>query len=414
MLSFAEKTAMKRISLVIGLGVLLLVGCERLDTPFGRNHGSGRGSSGLAYRDSSSTSEIVVPDTVCWAAVVKVPDSYDWHRDTLAGRFSGELLFYRGSQPCLSIPIGGTVPVSPDPGTHHIIRGHLYTECSSGGALHILRDGEPLLHLPGEGFLKGLLLSGDGSLWTLACTPADGSLTLRRDSETIIRIARGSAIGGLGEGRPALYEDSGHICFSYSEGGNLFAVKDGGISPIKPPEEGTNVEDFRWLDGTPLTLYKKNDAHYLYAKGAVQQVINSRRPASFVEAGGELFVFGRTNYTSRNLIYSYAVSSGEMKYFYGKDPWLHSSEVGLFIVQGRDPLRISYESPTTSWQAVHIDKEGMLVFTDECVSSIGRDPWLGVSVPGGRPLLVRGSEAVGEFPFDGYITAVDVEITAPN
>ena len=56
----------------------------------------------------------------------------------------------------------------------------------------------------------------------------------------------------------------------------------------------------------------------------------------------------------------------------------------------------------------------MLVFTDECVASIGGDPWLGVSVPGGRPLLVRGGEAVGEFPFDGYITAVDVEIIPPS
>ena len=104
MLSFAEKTAMRRIYSVIALGALLLAGllpagCERLDTPFGRS--TGRGSSGHAQRDSSSATTVDAPDTVCWTSVVKVPDGYDWHRDTLAGRFSGELLLYRGSRPCL-------------------------------------------------------------------------------------------------------------------------------------------------------------------------------------------------------------------------------------------------------------------------------------------------------------------------
>ena len=417
MLSFAEKTAMRRIYSVIALGALLMagllpVGCERLDTPFGRS--SGRGGSGVAQHDSSAVQRTDAPDTVCWTAVVKVPDGYDWHRDTLAGRFSGELLLYRGSQPCLHIPLDGTVPVGPDPGTHHIIRGHLYTEYSSGGALHILRDGVPLLHLHGEGFLKGLLLREDGSLWTLACTPVDGSLSLCRNGETVVRIAHGSAVGGIGEGRPALYEDAGHICFSYTEGGNFFAVTDGGIVPVPPPEQGATVEDFRWRDGTPLTLYRKYDTHYIYTEGSVSQMVNSRYSAIFAETGGELYVFGRTNYISRNLYYSCAVENREMRYFLGKNPWLHGFGSGLFIVQGRDPLRISYGAETPDRQAVAIDKEGMLVFTDECVASIGGDAWLGVSVPGGKPLLVRGGDAVGEFPFDGYITAVDVEITPPS
>ena len=191
---------------------MIAAGCERLDTPFCRGQSNGRSGrdSGLEQKDSTSGSASA-PDTVCWAAVVKVPDGYDWMRDTLAGRFSGELLFYRGGQPCLSIPLNGSLPVSPDPGTHHIIRGHLYTECCSGGLLHILRDGVPLLHLPGDGFLKGLLQVADGSLWTLVCTPADGGLTLRRNGETVVRIARGSAVGGLGEGHSALYEDDGHV-----------------------------------------------------------------------------------------------------------------------------------------------------------------------------------------------------------
>ena len=412
MLSFAEKTAMRRIYLLIGLAALLVASCERLDIPFGRS--TGRGGPGLAQKDSSAAPGSATPDTVCYAAVVKVPDGYDWHRDSLAGRFSGELLFYRGSRPCLSITLDGSVPVSPDPGTHHILAGHLFTECSSGGALHILRDGEPLLHLPGEGFLKGLLLSADGGLWTLACTPSDGSLTLCRNGETVVRIARGSAVGGFGEGRSALYEDGGHICFSYTEGGNFFAVKDGGISPILPPGDGATVEDFRWREGIPLTLYRKYDTHYLYTEGASRQMINSRWKASFVEAGGNLFIFGRTNYISRDLYFSCDVQSLEIRYFYGKEPWLHSAEGDLFAVQGSSPLRISTGASTPTPPFPHIDLEGMLVFSDECVASIGRDAYLGASVPGGRPLLIRGSRAVGEFPFDGYITAVDVEITAPS
>ena len=416
MLSFAEKTAMRRIYSVIALGALLLAGllpagCERLDTPFGRS--TGRDGSGLAQRDSSSATTLEAPDTVCWTAVVKVPDGYDWHRDTLAGRFSGELLLYRDSRPCLTIPLDGSVPVSPDPGTHHIIRGHLYTECSSGAALHILRDGVPLLHLPGEGFLKGLLLRDDG-LWTLACTPADGSLSLCRNGETLVRIARGSAVGGIGEGRPALYEDAGHICFSYSEGGNLFAVTDGGIVPVPPPEQGAIVEDFRWRDGTPITLYRKNGAHHIYSSGSSRMVIYGQRPARLVEADGGLYVFGMSDFGLRDIAFAAAADGSGIKYYYGRESWLHGSEAGLFTVQGSSPLRISDGTLVPTAPSPHIDKEGVLVFTDECVASIGGDPWLGVSVPGGRPLLMRGGEAVGEFPFDGYITAVDVEIIPPS
>ena len=408
---------------LLGFGGLFLSGCERLDTPFGRNGrggATGRGS-GLTFRDSSSTSgnATATPDTIIWASVVKVPDGYDWKRDTLAGRFSGELLFYRGAQPCLSIPLGGTLPVSPDPGTHHIIDGHLYTECCSGGALHILRDGEPFLHLPGEGFLKGLLAGEDGTLWTLACAPGEGSLTLRRDSETIVRIARGSAIGGLGESRPALYEDDASICFSYTEGGNMYAVRGGGIVPIPPPEDGAVVEDFRWWGGEAVTLYKKGGGHCLYTGGAGRDgsgrlVIYGRKAARLVEAGGRLFAFGMSDFGLRDIAFAVAIDGSGTQYFYGNDPWLHWSEQGLFTVQGSGPLRICLgtSTPTSSNRIAEI--EGPVVFTDECVASIGRDAFLGVSVPGGHPLLMRGGTAVGEFPFDGYITAVDVELSLPS
>lgn len=419
MLSFAEKTAMRRlIILFLGLCGLISAGCERLDTPFGRSPRSGRTGrgSGFVQTDSSSTSgpTAIPPDTLTWACVVKVPDGYDWLRDSLAGRFTGELLFYCGNHPCLSIPLGDGAAVSAHPGTHHIFHGHLYSECCSGGALHILRDGEALLHLPGEGFLKGLLPREDGTLWTLVCTPADGSLTLRKNQETVIRITHGSAVGGLGEGRPALYEDAGHICFSYTEESNFFTVKDGSISPIPPPEEGAVVEDFRWWGGEAVTLCRKNSAHYLYKDGSGQLVLYGRRQARLVEAGGRLYAFGMSDFSLKNDSYAAASDGSGTKYFYGEYPWLHCSEEGLFTVQGSGPLRISNWTASPTLQIPHADKENMLVFTDECVASIGRDAYLGVSVPGGRPLLMRGSQAVGEFPFDGYITAVDVELIPPS
>ena len=418
---------MKRIILLLGLGCflgmagLIHAGCERLDTPFGRSGHSGatgRGSGSVQGDDSStsgeSSGESEIPDTVIWASVVRVPDGYDWARDTLAGRFSGELLFYRGAQPCLSIPLGGTLPVSPDPGTHHIVGGHLYTECCSGGSLHILRDGVPLLHLPEEGFLEGLLVGEDGALYTLVCSPGDGSLTLRHGSETIVRIARGSAIGGLGESRQALYEDDGHVCFSYTDGGNIYAVRDGGICLIPPPEDGGEVEDFRWRGGEPVTLFRNNGWHFVYIGGSGSKLIYGNHIARLVEAGNELYVFGMSNYSSRDRAYASSVDGSRTLYFCGIEPWLHWSEGGLFTVQGSGPLRISLGTsrPTSSNRIAEI--EGWVVFTDECVASIGNDAFLGVSVPGGHPLLMRGGAAVGEYPFDGYITAVDVELSPPS
>ena len=401
--------------MIIGLGLLILGGCEKLDTPFGRNAKVGTDRGGQAQRDSSvAPGNSAAPDTVWLAVVIKVPDGYDWARDTLGGRFSGELLFYRGNSPAVSISLDGTIPVSPDPGTHHIVGGHLYTECCSDGALHILRDGVPILHLPGEGFLKGILAGRDGALWTLSCSPGEGSLTLRRNDETVIRIAHGTAVGGMGESRRALYEDDGHICFAYTEGGRFFSVRDGGISLITPPEEDASVADFRWWGGEPVMLFKKHDANYIYMKGAVTLITHSRWPASLVEAGGKLHVFGISNYYVRNIVFSASVDNREIKYFYGKESWLHCSDGGLFTVKGSEPLCISGWSASPDPDIPLDIMEGMLVFTDECVASIGRDAFLGVSVPGGRPLLMRGSRAVGEFPFDGYITAVDVELSPPN
>lgn len=411
---------MKRIILLLGLGCflgmagLIHAGCERLDTPFGRSGHSGatgRGSGSVQGDDSSTSGESEVPDTVIWASVVRVPDGYDWARDTLAGRFSGELLFYRGAQPCLSIPLGGTLPVSPDPGTHHIVGGHLYTECCSGGSLHILRDGVPLLHLPGEGFLEGLLVGEDGALYTLVCSPGDGSLTLRRDSQGIVRITRGSAVGGLGESRRALYEDNAHICFSYTDGGNMYAVKDGGICLVPHPEDGAVVEDFRWREGEPITLYRNEGARYVYMGGTSRKLAYGNRPARLVEAGGELYAFGMGNYSSGNRAFASPIDGSKTLYFHGVEPWLHWAEGELFTVQGSGPLRISHGTTTPTLSKRIAEIEDRMVFTDECVASIGRDAFLGVSVPGGHPLLMRGATAVGEFPFDGYITAVDVELS---
>lgn len=407
---------MKRTVLLI-VGLIALAGCEMVDFGFGGEARGGRttpGSSGRQRDTSSVAGEPARADTIIWTCAVKVPDGYDWARDTSAGHFSGELLLYRNSEPELILPVGGQAPIGPDPGSHHLAGGHLYTEYYTEGQTIVLREGKPFLQLDGACFLKGLLPGKDGSALTLFCSLSDGGLLLLRDSELLLKINGGSAPGGLGEGRPSLYEDEGHYCFEYRNGDSFYSVRDGIISAVMPPEAGLTVEDYRWFAGKQTLLLRKGQFHYLYEDGEKRKVTQMSMDMQLIEAGGVMYACGVSSHRGKSIIYAKDLPAFTDLFFTGSDPWLLCSEDGLFCVQGRDPLIIGRPARSAGGTTAEFSDRDLMVFSAECVSVCGRDLLLGASVPGSHPVLMRGGRVVGEFPFEGYVTAVGVEIIPPS
>ena len=263
---------------------LVLAACEVVDAGVGRGARGGGYSPGESgrHRDTARVADPpAAADTVVWACAVKVPDGYDWARDTAAGHFSGELILYRNSEPTLKLPAGEADCIGPAPGSHHLAGGHLYTEFASGGQTVVLRDGAPYLQLGGAGILKGILPWKDGSTLTLFCSLPDGGLQLHRDSGLLLKISRGSALGGIGGGRPSLYEDEGHYCFEYRDGDSFFSVRDGIISAVMPPEEGFVVEDCRMFRGEEVLIVRKGPNHYLFQDGGKRKIAQAYVPIGF-------------------------------------------------------------------------------------------------------------------------------------
>lgn len=406
---------MKRFVLILG-GIALLLSCEHVD-PLrwgdSRNGKVGTGTIGR-LRDTGSVSA-PVPDTVVWVCAVRVPDSYDWARDTADGRFPAEVILYRNYSPVLILQAGEASACSHIPGTHHIRGGHLYSEFSSAGRMRIGRDGSPLLDFGEGGFLRDLLSHEDGSVYTLTCNPSEGSLTLRKDGQMVVRIGKGRSMGGFGDGSPALYFDEGSCCFCFSDGVSLFSVRDGSISAVIPPEPGGKAEDFRYKDGEAMLLWSGSDGRcHLRRSGKDRYLMNVSAGVHFVEKGGRFYadagpVWGL--WDQRRLV---CLEDYSTLYLKGRDCWLGAAGGEPFAVQPRDPLSVSRPRPNPLGGDIIYSEEGAMVFTEECLASIGSEPLIGVSFPGGRPHMVRGSRVVAEFPFNGYITAVETQIIPPS
>ena len=403
-------------SLAIMAALLLWTGCELLDSSFGVQPRGGRTTTSSGYRrDTSSQGGHLPPDTVVWACAVKVPESYDWRRDGASGQFGGELLLYRDYSPVLIIGLGTDIPISPSPGTHHLAGGHLYTECCSGGKTFICRDGQAFLTFDEECFLKDLAEDGDGNLFTLACRPGDGGLVLRRNAEVLLRTGRGRTVGGFGEGWKALYFDGRMPCFSYTDGDSFYSVRDGIATAVLPPVSGATVEDVRYAGWETLVLFKKDEEQYLSRDGIISRLGHNRANLHFMEHEGELIACGYSDYGVRKSLVAISPDGGRREYMKTSDSWAFCAGGMLFGVQSGSPLTVSRASSDPHSSPEVFSSEELFLFTEECVGSCGAELLLGASSSkGGRPRFIRGSRAVGELPFNGYITAVDVQIIPPS
>lgn len=190
-------------------------------------------------------------DTVIHICGVSVPESYDWVRDTALGNGEGEVFLLENYRKKVSLKSGYSYGISPDPDSHHIIGGDLYTDFSFASETVLKRNGEELFRYEGRERIHWILPDGE-VLRTLGIGRSGDGFSLRENGEPVLVREHGTIVHGL-------HSDSGHNYFLYkrvSAGiSTIFLVEDGLESPVFNPETDGEISD--------MVIWKQ-ELHILY------------------------------------------------------------------------------------------------------------------------------------------------------
>jgi len=400
------------------LPLALVCACEIVDISIPgvpRGYRTTAGGTPGNRSDSTGVPQGHAPDTAVLVCGVAVPDAYEWQKDTAMGAVQSRLVLYRDSALVLSLPIGAERHLNPYPDSHHLYGGHVYSEYTAGGRTWISADGEALFDYEGSEYLKGLAVK-DGELFTLGCDPATGELTLRKDGLPLLRISGGKVFGGFGEDSPAIYRDGDGLCFAYSEGGAVHMVRDGVVSGIALPPGADAVEDFRVVDGEECAVFEKGGyvcCSYAGESFTISRTSSCEGDFHVVDCGAGAAVTGRLK--SRTSSYSV--------YLRLSDPsvWFFRSGVSHILDSpGGVPSGVSAR-PYSAFAAGTDSRDagGLLysfgdrfLFTGEALAAADGHRYAGLSSSsGGRPCLAKDGATVREYPFNGYIACISLEIT---
>lgn len=225
------------------------------DISFGHPHiysGGRYGSRTDTVADSTQTMPVKLLDTVIYVSAVRMPEKYDWRRDTAYGAVEAELVLLRNFEEIVSIPVGPHV--SSDADRHHIYNGHLYTERQYSTSTYIGCNGQDILKIDSREELRGIL-EQDGVLYMVTAPIGKEGFTFRANGAILMMKGNGSVFGSLltPSYRPggALYMDNGKCCFCFISGGSSYKVEDGVETIIKSVPAG--VHDVRIVDGREIT-----------------------------------------------------------------------------------------------------------------------------------------------------------------
>lgn len=206
------------------------------------------------------------PDTLLYYSTVRFPDGYDWQRDTAYGSVPFELILYRDHVPALTLAWDSEACFCPDPDRHHLLGGHLYTECMSGGHTRVGCDGQELFRFEGREFLVGLLPDG-ADLYTLSRKTSGTGFSYRKNGILLLESDSGTPFGDLSEPSfgptGALYLDHGVPVFCYRDGTQLYLVRNGAKSLITDDPPGRQVLDCKVCEGEVRLLHTKFLSYYL-------------------------------------------------------------------------------------------------------------------------------------------------------
>ena len=400
------KACAMKTSVISALLLLCLGGCILHD--YGLNSGPPRsataGRDGTAVRDENPEDGPSVPqknDTSIYLCAVQFDESYEWQRDTAYGSEPYTILLFKNFEPVLAIRSESSACTSPDHDTHHIIDGHLYTECSDLERTCIGRDGAEVVSFEGREFLKGLLPQGE-DIYSLSQRRDGHGFTFRKNGELLFSKAEGTPFGGMNDPSygptGALYLEGGKPCFCYWTGeGNkrrLYRVLDGVDEEITVTDPGA-VTDMKSGGGkaavTAIDIQGYSPVScslwLLYSGPATTGLISS----------GSTYLYGIYYAAVNRLIH---VSYQETALYCNDRKW--------FAVTERDDGSIEFHDS----DYVRISDSGCHFLSPACAAICGDKLIYALSprAGGGFP-KVRIGEAVEELEIHGFISRVAVEIS---
>ena len=350
-----------------------------------------------------------------YASGIDYPEGYDWVRDTACGRVNCKIVLFAGKERLRSIEAGPGQEVSPDPDMFRIRLGHIYTDYSTETETVIRKDGIELFRYPGRETLKGFLIVGD-NIHTLGENRSGKGFTYRIDGKCILERKEGKIVGQMGnpayEGG-ALYEDEGHVYFSYTGASldktELFVVKDGESSKVGIAEKTTEVFDCRIKDGKMYRIENRGEAvgnPYIICGESVKfcaRYINGKRIAlacRILRSGDNFLAGGYYNYDDSRILRALWDKNGIVETSFGT--------LGTYVT---DSSRADVSTDDGGVSVVLDGEETRLygsykLFSPVCFSL--SDQGFAIALSGPSP-IVRYNETVFPLTLNGPLTEVRIE-----
>lgn len=400
---------------ILAAAAFVAAGCSWLEPP-----GSGiarcdkfprGGYSDGRSSDSTETGQQFIPDTIVWASAVQVPDDYYWPRDTAMGVMDAKLLLFKDDEQVLSLPVGAAYGISPNPETHHLIGGKLYTEFNSASGTQIRRDGELVCQYEGREVLKGLLPVMD-DIFTLGLDKDDNSLVYRKNGTIMLKMDGARALGGLGENAPALYMDGGHQYFAMHQSGSTYLVTDGSMK--KADAMSNFVMDYRIADGVPYCILTMGNNIFLLQdkkKSVLCEKLGALEDFHIIVTEDGVFAAGTSsgNTMVRNIRDSCTLE------FEGESLFLYESRGKMFSVRAHRPVTVREADTSLPGNGkLLMEGSGCYFFSRGCGFALEGTLYLAVSAENGPPFIWKDGEKLREFSLNGYLTGVEVQLTSPN
>lgn len=354
-------------------------------------------------------------DTNLFVSAVLVPETYDWRRDTAYGAVNCEVAFFKNNDLVFSADAGPGTALSPNPSTHHIIDGHLYTECVTGDETIISMDGEPLYRYTGTEVLRGLLVR-PGEILTLGRQKGGDGFSYRRNGEIIIRQTAGTVFGDFSHPAygpsGALYEDDGRVCFCFKDSRYCYKVVDGTVTQQRLSVSASTVADMRVIESNLYYIAGYTRATMIFSPQRTMSMPSSMEFSDLkisVADDGSPFLFAETLNPETTIVRPLASAAvdGAGVSFDGNNNFVIGKEGSYYAVSNRGGLlRLLKEGGGDIFV-----RDSSFFFGRNCVAAKGKTAFLIVNPKEKefRPFIWHHGEEK-EYDISGFLTAMEVSV----
>ena len=359
-----------------------------------------------------------VQDKAVYVSAVSVPQTYNWRRDTSYGGVTCELLLFKNGDLVQSFKTGESAFISAAAQTHHLLGGHLYTEYINGQETVICRDGTEIIRYTGREILRGLLVAEDG-VYTLGLDRDEGGFAYRKDGGVLIRQNNctvfgdfnNSACGSTG----ALYYNDGSIFFCFRTASACYYVRDSQLNQASSPVGAARLLDFR-VFGRDLYFvadYMNTKIVYAPKRNYILPALFPWTDASLLCVNGEVWVIAGSSGSGGTLCCRIEdlPSAGTGAVFPGSDNFIYPLEQSTYAVgYSRGNLRVQ-----DSGGQILFARDSSYYFGRACAAGAGRDFYVLVTPreEGSPPFVWHGGKR-DVYDINGYLTAIEVEISLPS